>query len=226
MSRTSDGLTVPKDVYSKLMSKLENLESELAVYKEKSPLVGVKWYGLGGFGIGLSHPVAGATRVNLKGYGDQAVIDWATWQRIKSCELARAGLVVRDDSVIGEMHISGVNAPEDDAHPSKNCFTDAEVVKLLKGSLSGIKKTMARVDSHYAPERILRYAERHGFEDQTKLISIRERMDELSCKYRWALLSIHDLRLACEQHKIRGWDEMLEEEMVDLLSANEIESMK
>ena len=47
------GQTVPRDLYDELIRKLDAATLEVETYRAKSPLVGVRWFGEGGFGTKL-----------------------------------------------------------------------------------------------------------------------------------------------------------------------------
>ena len=140
--KKNNDLTAPKDLYVKLLDRFDNLETELDTYRQKSPIIGVRWFGAGGMGIGLTHPINSVTKVALDGYGDKAVIDYATWTRIRKCIHCKFGLLVRDDSVIEEMHITGKVAPADREAPGPNSLTQAQTEKLLNGSVVALKKVV------------------------------------------------------------------------------------
>jgi len=215
--------SVPTNVFNKLQDELSELRAELETYRQRSPIVGVRWYGEGGFGIGLTHPVNGVTRLALTGYGDKAVIDFATWIRIKNTEHARYGLLVRDDDVIEEMHIVGVPAKKD-VEKGCNSLTYVETVELLKGPLTKLNQKLKTMDSHCGPIHLLRHADRMDKPiGATKLLSIKRRRDELSCEFRWSLLHPHDLNLAAEQYKIPNWEALSSDEIAKTLAKIELE---
>jgi len=213
---------VPIEIFNKLQDQLREVNAELETYRQRSPIVGVRWYGGGGFGIGLSHPVNGIGRIALNGYGDKAVIDYATWVRIKNTEHARFGLLVRDDDVIDEMHITGVKAKAD-VDKGPNSFNDKEVKELLKIPQTKLQHALNDMDSHWGPIHLLKAAAELGITGVAKIAAIKRRRDELSCEFRWSLLHPHDLKLACEQYKIPGWENMIEDEMVKVLAKIELE---
>lgn len=212
---------VPVEIFNKLQDQLNDVTAELETYRQRSPLVGVCWWGMGGFGIGLTHPINGVNRIALNGYGDKAVIDYATWVRIRNTEHARFGLLVRDDSVIDELHIVGVTAKQD-VTKSVNSLTNNEATALLKGTLAKLNEALKVMDSHWGPIHLLKAAEELKMTTPSKIQTISKRRDELATKFRWALLHPHDLKLACEQYEVRGWEQMDETEMVEVLSDIEI----
>jgi len=213
--------SVSAELFNKLQDQMQELQAELETYRQRSPIVGVRWYGEGGFGIGLTHPVNGVSRMALNGYGDKAVIDFATWTRIKNTEHARYGLLVRDDAVIEEMHIVGVTAKKD-IDKSVNSLNDAETVELLKGSLAKLNQALKPMDSHCGPIHLLREAVKIGITTTSKIMAIKQRRDQLSCEFRWSLLHPHDLNLAAEQYKINGWEDMVPETIAKVLAEIEM----
>lgn len=217
-----DQSTVPTDIFNRLQDEMRELQAELETYRQRSPIVGIRWYGEGGFGIGLTHPVNGVSRLALTGYGDKAVIDQATWVRIKTTEHARFGLLVRDDEVIEEMHIIGVAAKKDH-EKNVNSYTDKETEELLKGSVTSLNQVLNPMDSHWGPIHFLKAAEQIGMKNVTKLTAIKQRRDKLSCEFRWALLHEHDLRLAADQYKIKDAENTSSDELVKILAGIEIQ---
>lgn len=218
--------TVPKDLYIQLLNKVDNLETEVDTYRQKSPIVGVRWYGEGGFGIGLTHPINGVTRIALSGFNDAAVIDYSTWLRIKNTEQAKDGLLVRDDTVIEEHSIMGKVAQKDNTNPGPNSLTQKQAETLLKGSMAQFKKIVSKMDSHWGPTRLIKTANLLEIQDETKMAYLRERRDNLLSEFRWNLLHPHDLKLACERHGISGWQTMDKDRMVKELTAFEINMLK
>lgn len=213
---------IPVEVYNKLNDQFQELRAELETYQQRSPIVGVCWYGAGGFGIGLTNPINGVSRISLNGYGDKCVIDLATWTRIKNVEQAKFGLLVRDDSVIEELHITGVTARKD-VFRGPNSFTNEEVNTLLKGSLSKLNEMLKQMDSHWGPIHFLNEAKALGITTPSKIQALKKKRDELATQFRWSLLHPHDLKLACEQHNVKNWESMTENEMVKVLAGIELE---
>lgn len=216
-----DQQNVPVTLYNKLQDQFKELQSELETYKQRSPIVGVRWFGGGGFGIGLTHPVNGINKIALDGYGDKAVIDYATWLRICNTEHARFGLLVRDDTVIDELKIIGVPAKKDNS-TNTNSFTNAEVTTLLKGSTVKLVKVLDEMTSHWAPIRFLKEYEILNLDDDTKRLKLEDRRNYLLCRFRWSLLHPHDLRQSCEQYKIPNWQDLDKEEILDILTKRDL----
>lgn len=214
--------SVSTDIFNKLQDQMLEMEAELETYRQRSPIVGVRWYGLGGFGIGLTHPVNGVSRLALTGYGDKAVIDQATWVRIRTTEHARFGLLVRDDDVIDEMHIIGVKAKKDHER-NVNSYTDKETEELVKGSITKLNQALSSMDSHWGPIHFLKAADKIGMKNVAKVTAIKQRRDLLSCEFRWSLLHEHDLRLASEQYKIKDAENTTSDELVKILAGIEIQ---
>lgn len=218
--------TIPKHVYNELLQKLEATRTENEMYRSKSPLVGVRWFGDGGFGAHLAYPISGVNRISLNGYGDKAVIDFATWIRLKKTEHAEFGLLVRDDDVIDELGTMGTKAKQDD-HPGPNSFTPKEAHDLLvKDSLPRFKAAVKALTSHWGAVHLLREGEalieNKEKVDQTRLALLRERRDYLQSEFRFNLMHPHDLRSCCEQYKVRNWEDMTREEQVTALTELEI----
>ena len=218
-----DTQSVPIDLYNRLQDQLQSLNTELETFRQRSPIVGIRWFGAGGFGITLTHAVNGVNKLGLQGYDDKAVIDYATWIRIRNTEHARFGLLVRDDKVIDELHIVGVVAKKD-LTSSPNSLTGDETVSLLKGKLEDLTSALNGMTSHWGPIHLLHAAELLKVTTESKINAIKKKRDELSTEFRWSLLHPHDLKLACEQYKVKGWEDMEEDEMVHILARIELEN--
>lgn len=214
--------TIPRHIYDDMAKKLEMMELELDTHRQKSPLVGIRWYGGGGFGIGLTYPVQGVTKLALQGFNDRAVIDHATWLRIRNTEHAKFGLLVRDDTVIDELQILGKTALPDNTLPGPNSLTEEEATILLKGAVTALKKVVKKMDSHWGPIRLIKFAKIINVTDVTKLSYLRSVRDLLLSEFRWGLLHPHDLRLACENYKITNWEQMDPKEMIKELVKSEM----
>jgi len=188
--------------YHKALNEISELQKQIEIYQLKSPLVGVRWYGQGAIRIGLSNPVAGNSSVVLEGYGDSAVIDYASWRsRIRSIEAARDGVLVRDDSVIEEKGFNGVIG-EKDIKKNPNAFTDEEIEKLLKNNIDKLKKVVDGFTHHFPGHHFLKVAENIGFNDRSVLAVIEKKYEYLEAVYRWDLLHIRDLNEAMERRKL------------------------
>lgn len=211
---------VNRDSFEKLQREADKLREELESYRQRSPLVGVRWYGEGGLGIHLTHSREGISKVELDGYGAADVIDYATWHRMKKSEVVGNGLLVRDDSVIDEEKITGIKAKVDDTK-SVNAFTDSEIAVLMEQPLSTLAPIIDMMDSHWGPEHFIRWAKRNDFKDVAKIQYIKKKRDFLAAKYRWSLAHPHDLQLACELHKVEFEGRYLDD-VIDELTQIEI----
>lgn len=218
---------VTSDMYIRAMDRVASLEHELDLYKQKTPLVGVVWYGQGGFGIGLSQMINGRTRVALEGFGAKAVIDYSTWIRIRGTEEAQNGILIRDDSVIKGMAVPGVVA-EPDKKKNPNVFLISEIEKILVGSISGVKKTMNQITNHFPAKLFLKVAkdlnkEKEDTIDKSKLAIIENKYNELFIKHKWSLLHHHDLTTACELQGI-DFTHLTDDQMIHKLSKLELDN--
>jgi hypothetical protein len=217
--------TVPKELFDRQSKELEQIRQELDLYQQKSPIVGVRWFGRGGFGIGLSHPVGGLTRLVLDGYGDKAVIDYTTWLRIRSTEHAVLGLLVRDDLVIDELSMTGVAAKPDANKPGPNSFTPTEAKKILEGSIKDLKKVVDGLTSFWGAIHLIDEARDLGITDESRLSIIRSRKNYLLLKFRVSLLHPHDLQVACESFKVRDSENLSIDEKIDALTEIEFKNL-
>jgi hypothetical protein len=230
MKQTNKEKIMPKvtqEEYFNLLKKTRELEDEVSSYRQKTPLVGIRWYGLGGNSISLSNPVNGINRVILEGKSGRdedkkAVIDYGTWMRLKRMDKkVEDGLIVRDDNVIDELQVAGKIAPVDNTK-SSNSFTDKEILKLFSGSVTPLRKIVDKMTSHWGPIHFIRVAEEHSIKDKAKLGILIERRNYLFAKDKLYRLNIHDLRLCCEQHRIQC-ENMNVKEMVNELLEIELQ---
>ncbi len=218
--------SIPNHVYEELLKRTELLTSELESFRQKSPLVGIRWYGDGGCGISLTRPINGQLKFAVKGYGDKAVVDLACWNRLRSTEGFRDGVMVRDDKVIDEFEINGVKAlPDKEFQKSPNGFTDAEIKKLLKGSMKTLKSVLDKMSRHQGPMHFLRVAKNLEFENESVLSQVKKRASFLFVLSNNKRKNIHELRHSCEIYKVR-FDGMDEAEMVNVLTDKELEFNK
>jgi len=218
--------TVPRHVYDELMKKLSQIEIEVDSYRQKAPIVGVSWFGEGGYGTRLMQPINGATSVAMDGFNDSCVVDLGTWKKIKRSELADNGLLVRDDSIIEALSVHGKVAPDDAQPPSVNSLTNAEAKQLLTGKHDTFKTVVSAMDSHWGPMRLINGARELGINHKPKLAYLRERRDELLCLFRWTILHVHDLRLAGENHDIPEWKTLSQADLAAKLASKEMETIR
>jgi len=223
--------TVSKDVYLALLKKLEEARTENEAYRSKSPLVGIRWFGDGGFGAPLTYPISGVNKLLLNGYGDKGVMDNSTWVRLRKGEHAGFGLLVRDDSVIEELGVVGAVAPPDpEKDISPNSFTPAQAREILTNyTLPKFKGVVRDLTSHWGAIHLIREAEALIDEkikiDLTRVSYLKERRDYLQSEFRFSLMHPHDMRACCEQYGIRNWEDMQVEEMIEALTNAEIEML-
>lgn len=204
----------------KLQTKLEVAEKELDQFKAKAPIVGVRWYGKGGFGIGLSRMVGGVNKVALEGYNDKAVIDYSAWIRVRNTEEAQAGILVRDDSVIDEVGQIGSVAKKDQ-NKSPNTYTRGEIELILNGSMPELKEILSTFTHYFPALHFKEVAESMKVKNEGKIKVIKDKFNELYCKFRWEKLHHHELVLAVDGLK-QPWETMTDEQMVDFLVKHEL----
>jgi hypothetical protein len=223
--KENDTQSVSKEVYDDLVKRANSDAAELELLRQKSPLVGVRWYGQGGFGIGLSHPVCGMTKLVLDGCDDKAVIDYTTWLRIRKTEQSRWGLLVRDDSVITELGLMGVTAKPDNTPVGPNSFTEKEAENILLGSIKDFKKAVAALDNHWACFRLLFAAKKINMTALERISLLENRQTYLLTRFRFELLHPRDLDLACELRHVPGWQDLDREKKVLYLTDQEVKAI-
>jgi hypothetical protein len=211
---------ITEEMYEALLKKQSATERELELFKQKSPIVGLRWYGEGGFGIGLTYPIMGITKVSLEGYGTKAVIDHSSWLRVRNTEEVRAGILVRDDSVVAELGIIGVTADPEKVE-NTNAFTDGQIEELLSSTLPVLKKVVKKFTNHFPCRHFLKVAKRIKNDEKEKSFLLMERYRELFLVHLYGLLNVHDLRTACE---LRGFPFVNkdEDEMISMLVKEDI----
>jgi len=222
MSKEEKELKISGDKYLQLLKKYETTLEELDVFKTKSPLVGVRWFGSGGFKIGLSHPINGVNSVLLHGYNDKAVIDLPAWHRIGNTEAVHDGVIVRDDSVVKELGLTGVVAPIDKIK-SENAFLDDEIRAILKKGIPILKATMKKITNQFAAKHFLDVMDLDKNKDLSKRAVIEGRRDELLTYHRYSLLHHHDLTSCCETFGIE-FKGLTDAEMIVKLAKKELSS--
>lgn len=218
--------SIPNHVYEELLKRTDLLQSELESFRQKSPLVGIRWYGDGGIGISLTRPINGQLKFAVKGYGDKAVVDLACWNRLRSTDGFKDGVMVRDDKVIDEFEINGVKAlPDKDYQISPNGFTDEQIEKFLKGNINKLKAILNRMNKHQGPMHVLRVARNIDFTNESVLSLVKKRASYLFVLSNNKRKNIHELRHSCEIYKVR-FDDMDESEMINVLTDKELEFNK
>lgn len=206
----------------KLIEKNKELESELELFKQKAPLVGVRWYGDGSFMIALSFMIQGLNKIILKGYGDKAAIDLSTWARLKGSEAVQKGILVRDDTVIDELHVPGVIAKHiEDKNP--NAFTDDAILSILKNKTKKqLENIIDNCTDHFPLKHFLRVYHRNNLDDPGKMIILDKRYAELFAFHRWSLLDDHDLNIGLEQAGL-NWENVSREDKIEALVRKDLE---
>ncbi len=214
----NESQTVPKEIYDAVVKQINERDAELELHRQRSPLVGIRWYGQGTIGIGLSHPVSGMSKLILENVNDKAVIDYTTWLRVRKIEHSRIGLLVRDDAVIEELEMQGAVAKPDTEPVGPNSFTEKEAENILTGSMKDFKRVVMGLTSHWAAFRLLWAAEHIGMNDIAKIALLKARQSYLLIKFNLGLLHPRDLDLACEVHHVAGWIDMTREQKIDSLT--------
>ena len=186
-----------------LLEELKRLRLENDSLKKQTKIVGVRWYGHGGVGIGLSFEINGTKRIELQGYGAKGPIDYSTWLRAKNWPVVQEGILVRDDTVLKEINTIGIVAQED-TYKNPNAFTDDDIKNLILDTIEGksekkIKNTILNIDSH---QIVFRIYEKFKKEKNSKLYEIRDLLWNqyklLETRYRWSKLDKWDVIMACE----------------------------
>lgn len=213
-------------MYSDLSDRHEATKKENDIFKQKTQIVGVRWYGKGGFGIGLNYMVNGVNRVALEGYGATGIIDYSSWIRVRTTEEARNGILVRDDDVIKDMGLDGMigSYGPPDRFANVNAFTDKEITPLLNGRITELKKIVKQFTHHFVARHFLEVAKRNKLKDQSKIHVIKDRYFELFVRFKNGLLLYHDLTLCCELNNIKNFDVLTSAEMIEKLSVLELEN--
>ncbi|MCK9369428.1 hypothetical protein M0R04_05780 [Candidatus Dojkabacteria bacterium] len=207
---------ISPETYELIAKQLEATTQELERYRQKSPLVGVVWYGDGGFSIGLESPILGITKVILRSYGEKAVITHSAWLRIQGTNECIGGIIVRDDSAINALGAVGVVAKKDSVS-NPNAFTDEQILEILgKSSLNEVKSIVSKMTNHFAPRHFLRVAKANGIEASPKLSIVVRKYQELFTQHKYSILHHHDLTTACELAGIQ-FEGLSKKEMEDEL---------
>ena len=197
---TKNEKNVSAEKYLALLDRVDALSAENDALKAKAPLVGVRWYGEGGFRVGLSSRINGLTTVVLQGYDTKNVIDLAAWIRVQNTEAVKKGVLVRDDGVIKEMEIPGITAPSDKLK-NENAYINDDIVTILSKPIKTLQSHMNKITDHFAAQHFLRVATEVDTEDTKKLL-INKTCDKLLTRFRYSLLHHHDLTTACELAEI------------------------
>ncbi len=219
-------LTKLQKMYTDLSNRHEATKKENDLFKQKTQIVGVRWYGKGGFGIGLNYMVNGVNRVALEGYGATGIIDYSSWIRVRTTEECRNGILVRDDAVVKEAGLDGMigSFGPFDRFTNPNAYTDLEILPILKGRIDELKKVVKGFTHHFVARHFLQVSLDNKVKDQTKIHIIKDRYFELFVRFKNGLLLYHDLTLACELNNIKHFDEMTSAEMIEKLSILELEN--
>lgn len=212
-------------IISQTLVENARLRKELEVFKSTSPIVGVRWFGMGAYYIRMNHAMEGQAMLVLKGYNDKGFLDYSTWKQIWKNELVKKGMIVRDDSVLEEIGMSSHAVAEPDSFKGENSFTLKEVQDLLTGSAGNFKKVINNVTSHQLIDHFRIQYKELGITDVTKKLAMDHRQKYLVSKYNWSnLVHDFDIQLACEARQIPGYKDMSKEEIVEILVKMDIET--
>lgn len=202
---------------SNVLAKNEQLSKENEIFKQKNPIVGVRWYGMGSYHIRMLNPTEGQSSLRLDKYLDKGFLDYATWVNIRKNELARKGLIVRDDSVIEELGLTHQLVAQPDEYKDPNAFTLAELQELLKGPIKNLKNALNKMTSHQAIEHFMLQYKELGLNDAAKKLLLKNRENYLALKYNWNLQHDYDIEMACKTRDISGYENMYRDEIIDML---------
>lgn len=178
----------------------QELKQIINQYENKTPIVGVRWFGRGQTRINMHIPLNGSNNLYLSGYNAKGVITYEAWNRLAKSNIVHEGTLVRDDSVIEEIGITGkIGNP---TPKSENAFLVSEIESLLKGSVKALKEALDNCTQYFPCDHFMRIAEEIELNDSRKLRMIRDRYDYLYTKFKYSLLDGHDLASACDANKI------------------------
>lgn len=214
--------TLSPEAIEQLIKENKALKSRIDEFDQRSPILGVRWYGRGSYLIGLSSMVNGVNKVILKGYGDKAAIDLNAWMRLQNTKEVKNGILVRDDTVVEELSAVGRVAENRDKD-NPNSFTDNEIASILKNkTVKQLAKIVDECTDHFPIGHFLTVASRIGLEDLGKISLLEKRYDLLFAYHRWSVLHEHDLNDACER---LGYDfeHMDRDEKIEALVKREME---
>lgn len=209
------------DAEMNLLKENQELRRELDLFKTRSPLVGVRWFGRGGFKIGLTYLIGGQDRIILEGRNDCGVIDLSSWNRVRNTEEANAGILIRDDRVITEKGVIGVVAP-----PEKKVNPNAYPVDKVVGAFSSVKKLKPIVKSfthHFPARHFLETAKENNINDKNKIDIVYDKYKLLFTRFRVRMLHRHDLTHACELNGI-PFEALSINEMVEKVTEIEVQN--
>jgi len=205
-----------------LMEMNENLRMENEVYRKKSPIVGIRWWGMGGYQVRMKNPTKGQSMLSLDGYGDRGFLDQETWNTVSKNELGRKGLVVRDDAVLEELGMTGYITAPKDKFSNPNALTLQETKDLLMGPISKLKAKIEKMGSHQAIEHLRQQYKLLDINDVAKSLLLKSRQIYLAVYYNWSRAHDFDIELACKVRDIIGYEGMSREELVEKLTLSDI----
>jgi len=208
--------TVSQESYARILAQLEDTQKQNDILRGDNLFVGIRWYGDGGYAIGLAKPIRGLRRVtfNQGNPNQMAIINFEDWLRLDTTEEKLGGVIVRDDSIIDTLGIKGYMVGDADKEVNPNAFTNPTIENILRGTVKRLKEVMNSVTHRFAPKHFRRIAEAIGIDSIEKLDIIKRRESYLLNTYNYGRLHHHDLTQYCETNDIKGWKDMEDKEMV------------
>ncbi len=202
--------------YESLLKEVKELREENAALRGDCLVVGVRWFGLGGFGTGLKKEVNGQKTFAVDGYGSYGVMDINTWNHLLKNDLHVAeGLLVRDDSILELEGLENRAAPPDKSR-NPNSFLDDEILEILKNKKE-LNKVLKKITHHNATIHLLRVAKNNNITDPGIITPILDKRIRLFALYNINRMHNRELDLACELNRIPFEGRKREDLVADLL---------
>ncbi len=210
--------------YESLLKEVKELRKENAALRGDCLVVGVRWFGLGGFGTGLKKEVNGKKTFAVDGYGSYGVMDINTWNYLlKNDSHVAEGLLVRDDSVLELEGLENRVAPPD-KNRNSNSFLDDEILNMLKNKKE-LNRVLKNITHYNAAVHILRVAKNNNITDPGIITPILEKRTRLFAFYNINRMHNRELDLACELNRI-PFEGRTRKELVDDLLKIELKNLE
>lgn len=191
---------------------------------EKLRCVGVRWYGHGAFTCHFDKTIGGNIDLVLSPSNREGVVDFKTWLKIASNPAVKAGVLIRDDSVIDALGIDELSA-EPDKLRNPNAFSDEQGLDYLSKPMPQFKKICSEFTDKFPFLHLLGIYKENKLDNRNVLAYIKSQYHKMNITDKYNSCIRYELFDAARIRDI-DYERMTEKEIVKALIEYDIKDLE